>query len=230
MNKKLFLAASLAALLATQICVAQSNSSRGVKREKEECEELAMQAGVNPRAAGSGTSSSEAIALNLAKLQARNELAAQVSAEITSILKSRTEQYSQTAGAGTDFNVSDKNYQGNVTSADNSPRTASGVLERDSMAIAQYVSQILTNTRPIAQNTYDKPDGTVQVYVCIEMGLPEQRQVYDGLKKGGLLSINGDNGDSGNNGDNKNSVDMAEKEFLIELAKAREEYAQKARE
>jgi len=217
---------SIFALFLLQVIHAQTNNSRGVKREKEECEELAMQAGVNPRASGSGSSSNEAIALNLAKLQARNELAAQVTAEITSIIKSRTEQYSQTAGAGSSFNVRGDNYQGNVeSSGNNTPRTVSGVLQRDSMAIAQYVSQVLTNTRTIAQNTYDQPDGTVLVYVCMEMGLPEQRQAYNVLKNDGLL-----NDPNVSNNDGKNNADMSEDEFLIELAKVREEYAQKARE
>ena len=223
MKKTTFLAATVAALLATGICVAQPNS-RGIKRETEACEALALQAGVNPRAAGNGISSSAAIALNLAKLQARNELAAQVAAEIVGVMLHHVEQYTQTAGAGTDFNVNRGDYWGRVASAGNSPNTISGILQKDEMGIMQCVSQTLTNTRPICQNTYDLPDGSIQVYVCIEMELQTQRKAYEELKKEGILT-------SDINGDGQNDIDLSEKEFLIELAKAREAYnAQKAQE
>jgi len=219
--KKLLTTTIMVALLATNICLAQS---RGVKREKEDCETKALEAGTNPRAAGSGASNSEAIALNLAKLQARNELAAQVATEITSIMQHRVEQWTQTAGAGTNFKVNTENYRGYVEGDANAPRTISGVLQRDSMEIVQRVSQILTNTRPICQNTYDQPDGSVMVYVCIEMDLQAQRQAYDELKEEGILELDV-------NGDGENDIDFNEKEFLLELAKAREDYnAQKAQE
>ena len=223
MTKHVFSAALIAALLATHICVAQTNS-RGVKREKEECEALALQAATNPRASGTGISNSESIAFNLAKLQARNELAAQVAAEITSLLQHRIEQYQQTAGAGTNFGVNKDDYRGSVTGSNDQPRTASGLLQKDEMEIMQQVSQILTNTRPICQNIYDLPNGSVQVYVCLEMDLQAQRQAYKELKEDHLIEVDVD-------GDGKDDIDLSEKEFLIELAKAREEYnAKKAQE
>jgi hypothetical protein len=195
MKHLIILAATLAALLVTHISVAQTANSRGVIREKEACETLALQVAVNPRASGSGISSNEAIAFNIAKLQARNELAAQVATEITSVLLHHAEQW-QTA---------------------NNSRTLSATLEHDNMKIVQCVSQILTNTRPICQNTYERPDGSVQVYVCLEMDLTAQRKSYKELDEAGILEIDV-------NGDGQNDVDFAEKEFLIELAKAREEY------
>jgi hypothetical protein len=127
------------------------------------------------------------------------------------------EQYMQTAGAGTNFSIKRDDFQERVEGADNAPRTISGVLQRDSMVIVQRVSQILTNTRPICQNTYDCPDGSVQVYVCIEMNLAAQRKTYSELKEEGVL-------DKDMNGDGTNDIDFFEREFLIELAKAREEY------
>jgi hypothetical protein len=198
MKNLIFLAATLIALLATEASVAQAIGSRGVKREKEPCETLALQVATNPRASGSGISSSEAIAFNIAKLQARNELAAQVTAEITGILLHRAEQWQMT----------------------NSSRTLSAILEHDSTEIVQRVSQILTSTRPICQNTYDRPDGSVQVYVCLEMDLAAQRKSYRELDEAGILEMDFD-------GDGQSDVDLAEKEFLIELAKAREEYNNK---
>ena len=223
MKKTLSLAAFAVIFLATNICVAQTDP-RGAKREKEECETLALQAGVNPRASGSGISNHEAIAFNIAKLQARSELAAQVAAEITSVIQHSVEQYIQTAGAGTDFGVERDDYQGHVTNAGNTSRTVSGILQKDSLQIVQRVSQILTNTRPICSNTYNLPDGTVQVYVCIEMDLQAQRRAYAELKQDGMLDVDV-------NADGKNDVDFNEKEFLLELARAREEYnAEKAKE
>jgi len=223
MNKSIFFAASFAALMATNFCIAQTNSTRGVKREKEQCEELALQGATNPRASGSGVSSSEAVALNLAKLQARNELAAQATVEITGVLQHRVEQYVMTAGAGTNFSAKRDDFQSRVDNNGNMPRSISGVLQKDSMVIVQRVQQILTNTRPICQNAYDQPDGTVLVYVCIEMDLQAQRKAYSELKEEGVLEVDVD-------GDGKNDIDLSEREFLIELAKAREEYNAKKRE
>jgi hypothetical protein len=205
---------AVALLVATQASVAQS---RGTLREKEPCETLALEIATNPRASGSGVSTSEAIAFNIAKLQARNELAAQLAAEITSVLRHRAEQWQMTAGAGTTFNVKQPNFRGNVTGNANSPHTLSAALQHDSIEIAQLVSQILTNTRPICQNTYDRPDGSVQVYVCLEMDLSAQRKSYQELNEAGVLEMDFD-------GDGQNEVDLEEKEYLIELAKAREEY------
>jgi len=223
MKKNILLAALLAAFMATNLCVAQ-NTQRGTKLEKEECEDLALQVATNPRASGSGVSNSESIAFNTAKLQARNELAAQIAVEVTSILQHRMEQYTQTAGACTQFNVNRDDYRGAVTGNDNSARTISGILERDSMVIVQKVSQILTNTKPICNNTYKQPDDSFKVYVCMEMDLQTQRQAYTTLKEEGII-------EKDLTGDGNNDIDFNEKEFLIELAKAREDYnAKKAQE
>jgi hypothetical protein len=222
MKHPIIFAATFAALLATEVSVAQNSNSRSVLRAKEECEILALQVATNPRASGSAISTSEAIAFNMAKLQARNELATQLAAEVTSVVRNRVEQWRMTAGAGTDIYVERGNFRGHVSGYDNAPRTISALLGHDSTEIVQRVSQILTNTRPICKNTYDLPDGSVQVYVCIEMDLAAQRKCYKELEKAGILEMDLD-------GDNQNDVDFAEKEFLIELAKAREEYNTKAR-
>lgn len=216
MKHTLIIAAIVAALFAAEISAAQ-DSSRGVKREKEECEELAFMADTNPRASANAISSSEAIAYKMAMTEARAELAAQVAAEITGFVRHRAEQYQMTAGAGTDFRVNGDGLQGSVGGGSDKPRTISAILEIDSIETVQRVSQVIADTRPICKNAYDRADGSVQVYVCLEMGLPAQRRAYKELKKEGLVDIDVDN-------DGKNDVDISEKEFLIELAKAREEY------
>jgi hypothetical protein len=212
----------VAALLAAGICAAQT-ASRGVKREKEECEELAFQSETNPRASASAISQSEAVAYRMAMVGARAELAAQVAAEITGFVRRRVEQYQMTAGAGSDYSVNRAGFQGGVSGEGNVSSSISGILEADSSETVQRVSQIISNTRPICKNTYDRADGSVQVFVCLEMGLPAQRQAYRQLKEEGLIDVDVDR-------DGKSDVDFDERTFLLELAKAREEYNAKKAE
>jgi hypothetical protein len=214
--KNLFIPLTLIFALLTSDFFAQANT-RGTKREKEECEKMALEVATNPRASGIGSSSSEALAGNIARMQARHELAAQLATQITGFLEHTIEQYVQTAGAGTTFNVDRNDYKGSVTGGENSSQTMSGTFQKDSMTIVQHVSQILNNTRPICHNIYDQPDGTIMVYVCIEMGLTEQRKLYKALKEEGVLEKDVD-------GDGENDIDFDEKAFLLELARAREDY------
>ncbi|MDR3329075.1 MAG: hypothetical protein LBS63_03060 [Prevotellaceae bacterium] len=188
-----------------------------MKRDKEACEEMAMEVATNPRASASAISTSEAIAFKMAMTEARAELAAQVAAEITGFVRHRVEQYQATAGAGTAYNAQHGDLRVSVSGSESSPKTVSAMFEADSSETVQRVSQIISNTRPVCKNAYDREDGSVQVYVCVEMGLAAQRQAYQQLEKDGILDVDV-------NGDGKNDVDFAEKEFLLELAKAREEY------
>jgi hypothetical protein len=199
MNSKIIFLALLACFIGEQ-CFAQV-SSRGVKRQKEECQQLAMQAATNPRAAGSAVSTSESVAYRMAMVEARAELAAQVASEVTSVIRQRVEQV-QTKING---------------------MSSSALIQSDSLSTVQRVSQIIANSRPICSNTYDRDDGSVQVFVCIELNLSAQRQAYQQLKGDGVLSKDV-------NGDGSNDVSFDEKEFLLELAKAREEYNANNRE
>jgi hypothetical protein len=72
-----------------------------------------------------------------------------------------------------------------------------------------YFEQLLSNTRAICKNTYVKEDGKYNVYVCIEMGDQEKRAMYRKLSD-----------------DKKIAVDFAEKQFLDELDKAKEDFRQ----
>jgi hypothetical protein len=180
MKTKLIIVAIIG-IIATDICMAQT-TFRGTKREKEECEQLALQAGTNPRAAANAISLSEAMAYRMAMTQARADLAAQVASEISSVVTRRAEQTQTNIGGESSF----------------------ALMEADNAETVERVSQIIANSRPICNNTYDRDDGRVQVYVCLEMGLDAQRQAYDAL--------------------DLDEKAMEEKEFLAELAKAREEY------
>jgi hypothetical protein len=226
MKRKFFFAATVAAVLAGNYCAAQT--SRGVKREKEACEEMAMQAATNPRSAASAVSSSESLATQIAMVLAREDLAAQVAAEIAGIKRHRVEQVRGTAGAGTNYNAQRADMQINVSGTESASKTVSAILQQDSMETVQKVLQVLSNSRAVCKNAYDQPNGDVLVYVCVEMALAAQRQAYQELKNEGILDV-----DVNQDGkiDSRNDIDFTEKEFLIELAKAREEYnAKKAEE
>jgi hypothetical protein len=70
-----------------------------------------------------------------------------------------------------------------------------------------YVDKILSNVRTICNNTYVKPDGSYNVYVCVEMG--EQ----------GLSAIHKKLTD-----DQKLSIDYAEAQFIKDMSKAKEDF------
>jgi hypothetical protein len=72
-----------------------------------------------------------------------------------------------------------------------------------------YFEQFFTNTRPICKNTYVKEDGKYNVYVCIEMGEQMKKAMHKKLSD-----------------DKKIAVDFAEKQFLDELNKAKEDFRQ----
>jgi hypothetical protein len=72
-----------------------------------------------------------------------------------------------------------------------------------------YFEQFLENTRSICKNTYVREDGKYNVYVCIEMGEPQAKAMYKKLSD-----------------DKKIAVDFAEKQFLDELEKAKEDFRQ----
>jgi hypothetical protein len=72
-----------------------------------------------------------------------------------------------------------------------------------------YFEQFLTNTRAVCKNTYVKEDGKYNVYVCIEMGEQQIKAMYKKLSD-----------------DKKIAIDFAEKQFMDELNKAKEDFRQ----
>jgi hypothetical protein len=164
---------------------AQAQSAkRGLKLEKEECEELALEATDNLRESGNGVSDKEAFAVNLALLDARSKLAQQLEVLTNGLIRNFNQQHE----AGEGF--------ASVAKA--------GDLQQG------YFEQFLTNTRPICKNTYVKEDGKYNVFVCIEMGDQQKKNLYKKLSN-----------------DQKIVVDFAEKQFMDDLNKAKEEFRQK---
>ena len=144
-----------------------TTQSRGVKVNREECEELAMDiTAAYPRAAGNAVSANEAMATNLALLDARSNLAQQLEVMVNGMLTNFGEQYASGAAGG--FKGSAKQIQ------------------------EGYFRNILNNTRPIKKNTYLKEDGSFNVYVCIEMNPEQNTAMYNQLRKDEILHIDFD--------------------------------------
>lgn len=144
-----------------------TTQSRGVKLNREECEELAMDiTAAYPRAVGNAVSANEAMATNLAMLDARSNLAQQLEVMVNGMLTNFGEQYASNAAGG--FKDSAKQIQ------------------------EGYFKNILNNTRPIKKNTYLKDDGSFNVYVCIEMNPEQNTAIYNQLRKDEILHIDFD--------------------------------------
>lgn len=122
-------------------------------REAEPCIELANEDCNKWRAYGTATSYIEKTALNEAARDARNQLAQMMKVAIE--------------GAAQD-------YEQNATA--NIKNSAEAIGEA---VMSQYVDEEIENTKTIKTTIYDRSDGSVQVYVCIEM-----RQDKDSFKKG----------------------------------------------
>lgn len=112
-------------------------------RTLEPCIELAQAATENLRAYGTATSYVEKVALSEAERDARNRLAA--------MLKTAVE------GAAQDY----------AQNANNNLNSTAGSLGEAIMT--QFVAEEISNTKIIKTTIYDLTDGSIQVYVCLEM-------------------------------------------------------------
>ncbi|MDR1122214.1 MAG: hypothetical protein LBM08_15070 [Dysgonamonadaceae bacterium] len=139
-------------------------ANRGLKVQKEECEELALEMDVkNLRESGNGVSDKESFAVNLALLDARAKLAQQLEVLVSGLIRNFNQQH-----------AADKDF----TSVEKASQLQQG-----------YFEQFLTNTRPICKNTYVKEDGKYNVYVCVEMGEQQQRAMYKKLSDDKKVSV-----------------------------------------
>jgi len=139
-------------------------ANRGVKLQKEECEEMAVAQSANLRDAGNGISDREAFATNLALLDARSKLAQQLEVLVNGLTRNFNQQHEL------------------------------GTTELTSVAKAgqiqqAYFEQFLTNTRQICKNTYVKEDGKYNVYVCVEMDVNAQKAMHKKLTDDKMLQV-----------------------------------------
>lgn len=117
-------------------------------RTEEPCITLAQEESENLRAYGTATSYVEKTALNEAQRDARNNLAQMIKVAVE--------------GAALDY---EKNSQQDLKS------TAETLGEE---VMKQFVSEEISNTKTIKTSIYDLADGSIQVYVCIEMRTPKE--------------------------------------------------------
>jgi uncharacterized protein YceK len=138
-------------------------ANRGVKLEKEECEELAMRESKNWRASGNGVSAKESFARNLAELDATARLARQLEEQIHSLVRAFNQQ--------------------------RAAASAQDLVGKDTGIAEGYTDQLLSNVKTICSNTYAKEDGSYNVYVCVEMGEETLSRIHKKLTDDQKLSI-----------------------------------------
>ena len=112
-------------------------------RTIEPCIAMANAESENLRAYGTATSYVEKVALSEAERDARNRMASMIKVAVE--------------GAAQDY----------AQNAARNMKSTAGTLGESIMT--QYVAQEISNTRVIETSIYDLSDGSVQVYVCIEM-------------------------------------------------------------
>ena len=135
-------------------------------RAAEPCIELALEDAENLRAYGTAISYLDKTAFNEAERDARNRLAAMIEAAI----EGAAEDYEQNASRN-----------GKISSA-----------TLGESVMRQFVNQEIKNTRTIKNSVYDVEDGTVQVYVCIEMKSDKSsfdKQLDNTLSREGLIEL-----------------------------------------
>jgi len=135
-------------------------------RTLDPCIELAQEDCDNWRAYGTATSYVEKTALNEAQRDARNQLAQMMKVAIE--------------GAAQDY---EQNAQQNLKSSAETLGEA---------VMTQFVSQEIANTRTIKTSIYDLSDGSVQVYVCIEMRSGKEdfnKNLDNTLDREGIIGI-----------------------------------------
>ena len=149
-----------------------SNQSQGLQRPgrtlrtTEPCIEMANAESEFLRAYGTATSYVEKTALNEAERDARNRLAAMIKTAVE--------------GAAQDYEM-------NATA--NLKKTAQALSEAVN---TQFVAEEVANTRIIKTDIYDLTDGSIQVYVCLEMRASEEEvinKLENVLEKDGILEI-----------------------------------------
>jgi hypothetical protein len=138
-------------------------ADRGVKLDKEACEELALKESKNWRAAGNGVSAKEAFARDIAELNAKARLARGLEEQINSLIRTFNQQH-----------------------AANSTQDLVG---KDTGIAEGYADQLLSNVKVICSNTYVKEDGSYNVYVCVEMGEESLSRIHKKLTDDQKLSI-----------------------------------------
>lgn len=135
-------------------------------RATEPCIELALADAENTRAYGTATSYVEKTALNEAERDARNRLAAMMKVAVE--------------GAAQDY---EQNANQNL-------KKSAGTIGESVMS--QFVAEEIKNTRILKTSIYDLTDGSIQVYVCLEMQSDKDnfaRNLENALDREGIIEL-----------------------------------------
>jgi hypothetical protein len=179
MNKKFFTVVAFVAMSMAVAVVATScggpkqvagnpaqkaAANRGVKLDKEECEEKAI---ASPkRASGIGNSQSERLAKNSAALDARTNIVG----AIQTVLVGMIYNFDQEHQAGANQNK------------------ASDFVNQTGEEQKGLVDGVISS-RIICSNTYAQDDGSYKVYVCVEMSDESVGNLYKKLSDDKKISI-----------------------------------------
>jgi gluconate kinase len=136
------------------------------KVPQDECQKLAMKATDTWRASGTGNSTKERLALNSAGLDARTNLARQLTLQIRARIRNFDQQHEEA---------------GNVDAVGKTTE-----LQQED------VNQSLSNVRTICSNTYQEKNGSYKVYVCVEMDEQGLAAIHKKLTQAKKLSIDYD--------------------------------------
>jgi len=159
-----------------------ASANRGLKLEKEECEEKVFEQASGIRESGNAVGENESFGVNMALLDARAKLAQQLEVMVNGLIRGFDQQHA-------------------------SGQTGSSYVGKGTSVQTAFFEQFLINTRPICKNTYVREDGRYNIYVTIEMGEPEQKAMFNQLKK-----------------EEKVAIDFEEQQFLKDLQAAKEDY------
>ena len=135
-------------------------------RTAEPCIEMAQADSENLRAYGTATSYVEKTALNEAERDARNRLAAMIAVAVE--------------GAAQDYEMN----------ANKNIKKSSGTIGESVMN--QFVAEEIKNTRIIKTDIYDLSDGSIQVYVCMEMRNSKEdfeKNLSNTLERDGIIEL-----------------------------------------
>ncbi|MFR0764363.1 MULTISPECIES: hypothetical protein [Alistipes] len=135
-------------------------------RTTEPCIELAQADAENLRAYGTATSYVEKTALNEAERDARNRLAAMIKVAVE--------------GAAQDY---EQNANKNL-------KKSAGTIGESVMT--QFVAEEIKNTRILKTSIYDLADGSIQVYVCLEIRTNKndfEKNLNNTLDRDGIIEL-----------------------------------------
>ena len=141
----------------------QTAATRGVRLQRTECQNMALEQTTNLREWGNGVAISERLAVNSALLDARARMAQQLEVMVTGL----TRNFEQQHNVGRDG-------------------SAVGVTR---MVQEGFFEQFLTGTRPICHVTYVREDGQYNVYVTIELDESVQRNIHRTLRQEQMIHI-----------------------------------------